>query len=188
MQAAAGQNPARQTAIKAGVPREVPAFSCNMLCGSGLKSVYLGFQSIKSGESNVVVCGGQENMTLAPHAVQLRAGVKFGSTDLVDTMLNDGLTDAFNNIPMGITAENCNKQFEITREQQDAYAARSQQLAEEAQKNGYFADEIVPVPIPSRSGVTLFDKGAVHFYSWIFSLKISYFFQSILTHFHLRLI
>lgn len=130
-----------------------------MLCGSGLKSVQIGYQSIKSGESNIVVAGGQESMTLAPHAVQLRAGVKLGPTTLVDTMIHDGLTDAFNNIHMGITAENCNKQYGNSREQQDAYAAHSQQLAEIAQKNGYFADEIVPVPIPSRSGVALFDKG-----------------------------
>lgn len=159
MTAAAGQNPARQASIKAGVPQEVPAYSCSMLCGSGLKSVYLGFQSIKSGESNVVICGGQESMTLAPHAVQMRAGVKLGPTTLIDTMLHDGLTDAFHNIHMGDTAENCNKKYGNSREQQDAYAARSQQLAEAAQKNGYFANEIVPVPIPSRNGVTLFDKG-----------------------------
>lgn len=129
-----------------------------MLCGSGLKSVYLGYQSIKAGESNVVVCGGQESMTLAPHAVQIRAGVKFGSTNLVDTMIHDGLTDAFNDIHMGVTAENITKQYNVTREQQDEYAAKSQQLAEIAQKNGYLADEIVAVPIASRSGVTLFDK------------------------------
>lgn len=159
MTAGAGQNPARQASIKAGLPHNVPAYSCSMLCGSGLKSVYLGFQSIKSGESNVVVCGGQESMTSAPHAVQLRAGVKLGSTTLIDTMLNDGLTDAFSDIHMGVTAENCNKQFGNTREQQDAFAARSQQLAEAAQKNGYFTNEIVPVPIPSRTGVTLFDTG-----------------------------
>lgn len=158
MTAATGQNPARQASIKAGIPQEVPAFALNMLCGSGLKSVYLGYQSIKSGESTIVVSGGQESMTLAPHAVQLRAGVKLGSTNLVDTMLNDGLTDAFNDIHMGLTAENCNKKFEITRQQQDEFAARSQQLAEAAQKNGYFDAEIVAVPIPSRSGTTLFDK------------------------------
>lgn len=157
--ASAGQNPARQASIKAGIPSEVPAFLCNMLCGSGLKSVYLGYQSIKAGESNVVVCGGQESMTLAPHAVQMRAGVKLGSTNLVDTMLHDGLTDAFNDIHMGMTAENVNKKDGNTREQQDAFAARSQQLAEVAQKNGYFANEIVPVPISGRKGVTLFDTG-----------------------------
>lgn len=135
-----------------------------MLCGSGLKSVYLGYQSIKSGEAKIVACGGQESMTLAPHAVQLRAGVKLGGTQLIDTMLNDGLTDAFKDIHMGTTAENLNKKYGNTREQQDAYAARSQQLAEAAQKNGYFDAEIVPVPIPSRTGVTLFDKGESIFY------------------------
>lgn len=129
-----------------------------MLCGSGLKSVYLGYQSIKAGESSVVVCGGQESMTLAPHAVQMRAGVKFGSTNLVDTMLHDGLTDAFSDIHMGVTAENVTKQFGVTREQQDQYAAKTQRLAEVAQAKGYFADEIVAVPIASRAGVTLFDK------------------------------
>lgn len=159
--AATGQNPARQASIKAGVPQQVPAFLCNMLCGSGLKSVLLGFQSIKSGESSVVICGGQESMTLAPHAVQLRAGVKLGPTTFIDTMVHDGLTDAFNDIHMGVTAENCNKKYGNTREQQDAYAARSQQLAETAQKNGYFNDEIVPVPIPSRSGPTYFEKGSL---------------------------
>lgn len=157
-----GQNPARQASMKAGIPQEVPAFSINMLCGSGLKSVQLGYQSIKSGESGVVVCGGQESMTLAPHAVQMRAGVKLGSTSLNDTMLYDGLTDAFHDVHMGVTAENCNKMSENTREQQDAVALRSQQLAEAAQKNGYFDNEIVPVPIKSRSGETLFDKGMFH--------------------------
>lgn len=172
--AAAGQNPARQASIKAGVPQDVPAFSINMLCGSGLKSVYLGFQSIKAGESNIVVAGGQESMTLAPHAVQLRAGVKLGPTNLVDTMINDGLTDAFHDIHMGLTAENCNKKFGNTREQQDAFAAKSQQLAEVAQKNGYFDEEIVPVPILSRTGVTLFDKGI--FNSQVYSTHLQRLF------------
>lgn len=134
-----------------------------MLCGSGLKTVQLGFQSIKCGEANIVIAGGQESMTLAPHAVQLRAGIQLGPGELVDTMIKDGLTDAFNNIHMGITAENCNKQFGHTREQQDAYAAQSQQLAEAAQNNGYFNAEIVPVPISSRKGVTLFEKGKMNF-------------------------
>lgn len=116
--AGAGQNPARQASIKAGISQDVPAYLVNMLCGSGLKSVYLGFQSIKSGESAIVACGGQESMTLAPHAVQMRAGVKLGSTNLIDTMLNDGLTDAFHDIHMGVTAENCNAKYENTREQQ----------------------------------------------------------------------
>lgn len=159
MTAGAGQNPARQASIKAGIPISVPAYGVSILCGSGLKSVYLGYQSIKSGESNVVVCGGQESMSSAPHTVQLRAGVKLGPTTLVDTMLHDGLTDAFHDIHMGVTAENCNKKYGNTREQQDAFAARSQQLAEAAQKNGYFANEIVPVPLSSRNGVTLFDTG-----------------------------
>lgn len=156
--AAAGQNPARQAAWAADIPKEVPSSLCNMLCGSGLKSVYLGYQSIKCGEANIVISGGQESMTLAPHAVQLRAGVKLGSTNLIDTMLQDGLTDAIHNIHMGITAENCAKKFNVTREQQDEYAARSQQLAEIAQKNGYFDQEIVAVPISSRTGVISFDK------------------------------
>lgn len=129
-----------------------------MLCGSGLKSVYLGYQAIKCGDADVIVSGGQESMSLAPHAVQLRAGVKFGPTNLIDTMLHDGLTDAFHNIHMGLTAENCAKRYNVTREQQDQYAASSQKLAEIAQKNGYFNEEIVPVPLPSRTGVTLFDK------------------------------
>lgn len=159
MTAGAGQNPARQASIKAGVPPEVPAFLCNMLCGSGLKSVHLGYQSIRSGETNVVICGGQESMTLAPHTVQLRAGVKLGTTNLTDSLLIDGLTDAFNNIHMGLTAENLNKKDGHTREEQDRLAARSQQLAEVAQKNGYFLNEIVPVPVSSRKGVTLFDTG-----------------------------
>lgn len=153
-----GQNPARQASMKAGIPQEVPSYLVNMLCGSGLKSVYLGYQSIKCGESNIVVSGGQESMSLAPHAIQLRTGVKFGSANLVDTMIHDGLTDAFNDVHMGITAENCSKTFQISRQQQDEYAAQSQQLAEAAQKNGYFDDEIVAVPIQSRTGVTLFDK------------------------------
>lgn len=154
--AGAGQNPARQAAWKAGIPKECPAYSCNMLCGSGLKAVYSGYQSIKSGDSKIVVCGGQESMTQAPHAVQMRAGVKLGPATLVDTMINDGLTDAFNDIHMGITAENIAKKFKITREQQDEFAANSQQLAENAQKNGNFNEEIVAVPIVSRAGTTMF--------------------------------
>lgn len=129
-----------------------------MLCGSGLKSVYAGYQSIRLGEANIVVCGGQESMTLAPHAVQLRAGVKFGNTNLIDTMLWDGLTDAFHNIHMGVTAENVSKQFNLTRTAQDEYAALSQNRAELAQANGYFKNEIVPVPIVDRKETILFDK------------------------------
>lgn len=147
-----------------------------MLCGSGLKSVQIGYQSIKSGDSSIVISGGQESMTQAPHAVQLRAGVKLGPTTLIDTMIHDGLTDAFNDIHMGITAENCNKKYENTREQQDAYAARSQQLAEAAQKNGYFTNEIVPVSLPSRGGATLFEAGRYIFETiLIFVINISIF-------------
>ncbi|XP_031628225.1 acetyl-CoA acetyltransferase, cytosolic-like isoform X2 [Contarinia nasturtii] len=158
LSAGARQNPARQASLKAGVPQNVPAFSLNMLCGSGLKSLYLGFLSIKAGESSVLVCGGQESMSSAPHVVHLRSGFKLGSTDLTDTILLDGLTDALHGIHMGDTAENCNKKYKNTREEQDAFAARSQHLAETAQKNGYFDAEIVPVPIQGRDGFTLFDK------------------------------
>lgn len=129
-----------------------------MLCGSGLKSVYLGYQSIKSGEANIVVSGGQESMSLAPHAVHLRSGVKLGNTNLVDTMVNDGLTDAFYDIHMGLTAENISKRYNLTRQAQDEFAATSQQRAELAQIHGYFKEEIVPVPIIERNGTTLFER------------------------------
>lgn len=155
--AAAGQNPARQAALKAGIPKETPAYLVNLLCGSGLKTVYLGYQAIKCGDASIVISGGQESMTQAPHAVQLRAGVKLGATQLIDTMINDGLTDAFANIHMGLTAENVAKKYNVTREQQDAYAAQSQQLAETAQKNSYFGPEIVAVSVPNRSGAIIFD-------------------------------
>lgn len=156
--AAAGQNPARQAALSAGIPKEVPAYLVNLLCGSGLKTVYLGYQAIKCGEASVIISGGQESMTQAPHAVQLRAGVKLGATQMIDTMINDGLTDAFSNIHMGLTAENVAKKYNVTRDEQDAYAAQSQQLAETAQKNGYFVPEIVPVSVPNRSGAIVVDK------------------------------
>lgn len=154
--AGAGQNPARQAAFKAGIPELIPAYLINILCGSGLKAVANGYQAIKAGEASVVICGGQESMTQAPHAVHMRAGTKLGPATLIDTMINDGLTDAFKNIHMGVTAENVAKQYNLSREQQDAYAAKSQQLAEAAQKNGYFDEELVPVPIVSRTGTTLF--------------------------------
>lgn len=156
--AAAGQNPARQAALKAGIPQETPAYLVNLLCGSGLKTVYLGYQAIKCGDSSIVISGGQESMTQAPHAVQLRAGIKLGSAQLIDTMVNDGLTDAFSNIHMGLTAENVAKKYNVTREQQDVYAAHSQQMAETAQKNGYFESEIVGVSVPNRAGAIVFDK------------------------------
>ncbi|XP_035783268.1 acetyl-CoA acetyltransferase-like isoform X2 [Anopheles albimanus] len=145
-----GQNPARQASIKAGVPKEVPAYTINMLCGSGLKTVALGYQAIRCGDATIVVAGGQESMSKSPHVLHLRAGTKMGEAKMVDTMLNDGLTDAFHDLHMGITAENLAKEYEISREAQDAFAAKSQQLTEESQKKGYFNEEIVPVPVVGR--------------------------------------
>ncbi|XP_037938562.1 acetyl-CoA acetyltransferase, cytosolic [Teleopsis dalmanni] len=153
-----GQNPARQSALKAGLPIEVPAFVLNMLCGSGLKSVTLGYQSIRSGDNKIVVCGGQENMSLAPHVIHIRDGVKLGPGTMVDSMVHDGLTDAMYNIHMGITAENLATEYNVSRSEQDVYAVRSQNLAEAAQKNGYFNKEIVPVEIKDRKGTIIFDK------------------------------
>ena len=140
--AAQGQNPARQASINAGVPVESPAWAVNMLCGSGLRSVALGYQALKNGDSQIVVAGGQELMSMAPHAQYLRAGVKMGSLELIDTMIKDGLWDAFNGYHMGNTAENVAKQWQITRQQQDEFAAASQQKAEAAMKSGRFKDEI----------------------------------------------
>ncbi|XP_059620844.1 acetyl-CoA acetyltransferase [Phlebotomus argentipes] len=148
-----GQNPGRQAALAAGLPLDVPAYVLNMLCGSGLKTVQLGFQAIRSGEATIVVCGGQESMTKAPHAIHLRDGVRMGPGTMVDTMLVDGLTDAQYKIHMGVTAENLAEKHSITREEQDAYALRSQQLTEESQKKGYFDKEIVPVTLKDRKGV-----------------------------------
>ncbi|XP_065092869.1 acetyl-CoA acetyltransferase [Ochlerotatus camptorhynchus] len=153
-----GQNPARQASMKAGIPKEVPAYLINMLCGSGLKTVSLGYQAIRSGDASVVVAGGQECMSKSPHVLHLRNGTKMGEAKMVDTMLCDGLTDAFYDLHMGVTAENLAKEFEITREQQDAFAAKSQQLAEESLTKGYFNDEIVSVQIPSRKETITFDK------------------------------
>ena len=150
--AGAGQNPARQAAIKAGIPVEKTAYAINQLCGSGLRAVALGFQAIRNGDSEIVVAGGQESMTQSPHCMQLRAGVKMGSAELVDTMIKDGLWDAFNGYHMGNTAENVAKKWQITREQQDQFAAASQQKAEAAQKAGRFRDEIVAVTVKSRKG------------------------------------
>jgi acetyl-CoA C-acetyltransferase len=155
--AGAGQNPARQAAIGAGIPVEKTAYGINQLCGSGLRSVALGYQAIKMGDSQIVVAGGQENMSQAPHCVHLRNGQKMGDTQLVDTMLRDGLFDAFNGYHMGHTAENVAEKWQITREEQDAFAAASQQKAEKAQKAGEFADELTPVTIKSRRGDTVVD-------------------------------
>jgi acetyl-CoA C-acetyltransferase len=142
-----GQNPARQAAIAAGMPKEVPAISINQVCGSGLRSVALGYQAIKTGAADIIIAGGQENMSLAPHAIFMRNGYKMGSAEVVDTMIKDGLTDVFNNYHMGITAENIVEQFGISRQQQDEFSADSQNKAERAQKEGKFIDEIVPVKV-----------------------------------------
>ena len=156
--AAAGQNPARQAAMGAQIPQEKTAWVLNQLCGSGLRAVALGAQTIMSGESEIVVAGGQESMSLSPHAIHLRNGVKMGTGNLVDTMISDGLSDAFQDIHMGITAENIAKKWQITREQQDEFALASQHKAEAAQKAGKFKDEITPVTIASRKGDVVVDS------------------------------
>jgi len=150
--AAAGQNPARQAAIMAGIPVEKTAYGINQLCGSGLRAVALGFQAIKTGDSEIVVAGGQESMTQAPHAMYLRSGVRMGSGEMIDTMIKDGLWDAFNGYHMGNTAENVAQKWQITREQQDEFALASQNKAEAAMKAGKFKDEIVPVTVKTRKG------------------------------------
>jgi acetyl-CoA C-acetyltransferase len=152
-----GQNPARQASIGAGIPVESPAWGVNMLCGSGLRAVALGYQAIMNGDSEIVVAGGQESMSMAPHAQHLRNGTKMGSLELVDTMIKDGLWDAFNGYHMGTTAENVAKQFQITRAQQDEFAAKSQNKAEAAQAAGKFKDEIVAITIKSRKGDIVVD-------------------------------
>jgi acetyl-CoA C-acetyltransferase len=155
--AATGPNPARQASLNAGLPKEVPAWGLNQLCGSGLRAVALGFQAIKNGDSSVVIAGGQESMSQAPHATRLRTGIKMGDATFVDTMLYDALVDPFHHIHMGQTAENIAKQFGITREEQDELSATSQQKAEAAIKGGKFKDEIVPVIIPNKKGDIIFD-------------------------------
>ena len=155
--AAQGQNPARQASIAAGLPFATPAWGVNMLCGSGLRTVALAAQAITNGDSRIVVAGGQESMSLAPHAAYLRAGQKMGDLTFTDTMLRDGLMDAFNGYHMGNTAENVAKQWEIAREQQDAFAVASQNKAEAARKAGRFKDEIVPVTVKGRKGDTIVD-------------------------------
>ena len=152
-----GQNPARQASIAAGIPVESPAWGVNQLCGSGLRAVALGYQAILNGDSDIVVAGGQESMSMAPHCQHLRNGVKMGNFDMVDTMIKDGLWDAFNGYHMGNTAENVAKQWQITRQQQDEFAAKSQNKAEAAMKAGKFKDEIVAVTVKSRKGDIVFD-------------------------------
>ncbi|APX67181.1 acetyl-CoA C-acetyltransferase [Sphingomonas sp. gentR] len=153
--AAQGQNPARQASMAAGIPKEVPAYGVNQVCGSGLRAVALGMQAIANGDATIVVAGGQESMSLSPHAQTMRGGTKMGPLTMVDTMVHDGLTDAFAGYHMGITAENLAEQYQVTRDQQDQFAVRSQNLAEKARGEGRFKDEIAPVTIKGRKGDTV---------------------------------
>src|SRR5215468_5052445 len=152
-----GQNPARQASVSAGIPVESPAWGVNQLCGSGLCTVALGYQAIVNGDSEIVVAGGQESMSVAPHCAHLRAGVKMGDFEMIDTMIKDGLWDAFNGYHMGTTAENVARQWQITRAQQDEFAVASQNKAEAAQKAGKFKDEIAPVTVKTRKGDVVVD-------------------------------
>jgi acetyl-CoA C-acetyltransferase len=153
-----GQNPARQAAIKSGIPNEKPAYVVNQVCGSGIRSVASGFQSIISNDAKIIIAGGQENMSLAPHALHLRNGKKIGDTEMVDTMIKDGLWDAFNDYHMGITAENVATKFQVSREDQDKFALRSQQKAIKAQNENKFKDEIIDFKIKSKTTEVLFNK------------------------------
>src|ERR1700674_4749161 len=152
-----GQNPARQASIAAGVPVETPAWGVNMLCGSGLRSVALGYQAIVNGDSEIVVAGGQESMSVAPHCAYLRSGVKMGNFEMIDTMIKDGLWDAFNGYHKCNTAENVTRQWQITRAQQDEFAGAAHNKAESAQMAGKFKDEITPVTIKNRKGDIVVD-------------------------------
>jgi len=156
--AGTGQNPARQASIKSGIPKEKPAYLVNQVCGSGIRSVASGFQSIKSGDSKIIISGGQENMSLAPHAIHLRDGKKLGDTEMIDTMIKDGLWDAYNGYHMGITAENVAKKFKVTREEQDKFAFSSQQKALKAQFSNRFKEEIVNFKIKSKTAEVDFNK------------------------------
>jgi acetyl-CoA C-acetyltransferase len=153
-----GQNPARQAAMKSGIPKEKPAYIVNQVCGSGLRSIASGFQSIKSGDSKIVIAGGQENMSLAPHAIHLRDGKKIGDTELVDTMIKDGLWDAFHGYHMGVTAENVATKFQVTRQEQDKFALKSQEKALKAIKENKFKDEITNFKIKSKKAEIDFNK------------------------------
>ena len=150
-----GQNPARQASMGAGIPKEIPAWGVNQVCGSGLRSVASAVQAIAQGDATIIVAGGQESMSLSPHCQSLRQGQKMGSLEIVDTMIKDGLTDVFNGYHMGITAENVAEQYQVTREAQDAFAVRSQNLAEAARAAGRFKDEIAPVTVKTRKGETI---------------------------------
>ena len=156
--AGTGQNPARQASIKSGIPKEKPAYLVNQVCGSGIRSVASGFQSIKSGDSKIIISGGQENMSLAPHAIHLRDGKKLGDTEMIDTMIKDGLWDAYNGYHMGVTAENVAKKFQVTREEQDKFAFSSQQKALKAQFSNRFKEEIVNFKIKSKTAEVDFNK------------------------------
>ncbi|WP_138380921.1 acetyl-CoA C-acetyltransferase [Luteithermobacter gelatinilyticus] len=156
--AAAGQNPARQAAINAGLPKETTAWGMNQVCGSGLRAVALAYQALKCGDAEIMIAGGQESMSQAPHAAQLRGGVKMGPATFEDTMIKDGLTDAFGVMHMGITAENIAERWQITREEQDTFAVASQNKAEAAQAAGRFKDEITPVIIKTRKGETVVEE------------------------------
>ena len=156
--AAQGQNPARQAHINAGLPKEASAWGLNQVCGSGLRAVALGAQHVMLGDADVVIAGGQESMSLSAHAAHMRAGTKMGDTKFIDTMIRDGLWDAFNGYHMGQTAENVANQWEISREQQDEFAVASQNKAEAAQKAGRFADEIIPFIVKGRKGDTIVDQ------------------------------
>ncbi|MDX0620446.1 acetyl-CoA C-acyltransferase [Sinorhizobium medicae] len=153
-----GQNPARQAAMKAGVPQEKTAWGMNQLCGSGLRAVALGMQQIATGDAKVIVAGGMESMSMAPHCAHLRGGVKMGDYNMIDTMIKDGLTDAFYGYHMGTTAENVARKWQLTREEQDEFALASQNKAEAAQKAGRFADEIVPFVVKTRKGDVTVDQ------------------------------
>jgi len=156
--AGAGQNPARQALIKAGIPDRVPAFTVGKVCGSGLKATHLAAQAIKCGDAGIIVAGGQENMSMSPHVLpNSRDGIRMGDGKLVDTMIVDGLWDVYNQYHMGVTAENVAKKYNISREEQDAFAVQSQNKAEEAQKAGRFRDEIIPIEIPAKKGAITFD-------------------------------
>ena len=156
--AGAGQNPARQASIGAGLPNEVTAIGVNQICGSGLRAVALGYQALKLGEADIIVAGGQESMSQAPHCTNLRAGTKFGDATLVDTLIRDGLWDAFHGYHMGKTAENIANQWKITRSEQDDFAYQSQRKAVDAQAAGRFAEEITPVSVPGRKNDTVVEK------------------------------
>ena len=158
LSAGTGQNPARQASMNAGIDKETPAYVVNQVCGSGLRTVALGFQSIKNQDANIVIAGGQESMSQSPHCMHLRSGTKMGDTKMIDTMIKDGLWDAFNGYHMGTTAENVAEQFQITREQQDEFAYNSQLKASKAKAEGLFKDEITPVEIITKKQTIVFDQ------------------------------